>query len=1522
MAVVLDPVTVYSSGIVVSAGDTSYAEVLEAGGNDLISATSGGVVAETSMGAGTLLVAESGAIVSGININDEGAVFSGTEVYCSGAEKWYGPAACATFGSIVLVGGTFTGNVASASGGLLGQGGALEGYEGFISVSGGVYDANSATGGGGAILGIGGRTEITDAEFTANSATYGGAVEISQDGGTAQISGGAFTGNSAGYGGAFEVHQGASAYISGAEFMGNQAGSGGAVMVDAYAAQKSYLTLVNATFTKNVAEYGGAVLNDGVLVVSGGEFVANTAEDGRGGALYNNLGTATVSGANFAANMAIYGGAIWQGTRKLTLNDVVLDGNSAIYGGALYANGSGATTIKNASFSGNSAYYDEDYDLGGMGGALYVTAAATVTVTDTIFGDNVAVVNPDNEWDGGCGGAVINYGNLTVTGGEFSGNSAYYGAGLYNQAGAGTPMTVTNANFLNNSATYGGAGICNCWGELVVSGGTYSGNTVEFRDGAGIANWSDATITDAIFMENVAVKGGAIGHTGTTLTVDGAVFGENGATEEGGAIWIMNEWGDSVATLVNCSYTENTAEAGGAIWNGEELTVSGGEFSGNAASDGKGGALYNSGAAVVSGANFVDNTAIYGGAIWHGGETLELADAYVADNTAIYGAALYANGSGATVISAASFEGNRAYYDEDYDLGGMGGALYVTAAATVTVTDTIFDGNVAEVNPDNEWDGGCGGAVINYGNLTVSGGAFNANSAYYGAGLYNQAGAGTPMTVADADFANNSATYGGGAICNCWGELVVSGGTFTSNTVERSDGGAIANWSVATVTDATFTANTAATGGAISNSWSESITIDGALFTGNTATQGGAFWQNSGTATISNTTFTGNTAEAGGAIWNSAEITLDNCTFATASDTIWNSGTITVTGATTFSAEVTNTDDGVFAVALGDAGDPALVNGWSNLAGGTISIIAPDAMTLDAAYRVATGVGDWSGAVALAVGAIEVPGAFEIRDGVVSSGTVLCNGVAYVLGAGDDALALSAEEVEVQSEAKPFSGGGATTLVNGDLAAEWGVGTQCPDGVTLADDTLTGNVLLEIDGTEVGGALFGAAGNYVGTVNIEAKSGTIRNLAAGAEANGSVAGVKLLLAEADVAGVAYAGGFGNVAGETETQIDGGTFAKDFYAGALANYKKTGTVTNTGDIRFTIDGGEFSGNVYGASAVKAGSATTTVHTAGDVTLKLAGGSTAKDDFCCFAGGYATGSAESTTAVYTVGDIDVEISGGSWGKAHGGRGIFGGVFASKVTAEAQDVSITISGGTLGNVYGGGWAQKGGKSIVGDVSITITDGTLANVFGGGSTSTSGGSTSAKNVTITVSGGNITGAIYAKGQTEYDLVASAVVTFTGAADYGCGVYGYDHVDGAASNAALTFNAYTGSFSGDIGGFASVKFAGGTAMTLGTAAADVSNTAWTFDIAERSETLAGTALLDWAAADFAGDTIALDPGTTTPTEWTLIAAASTTAYGTFDVEGIATGLVLDQQIADTGTAWDGWGFTLDESTLKFKHLA
>ena len=399
-------------------------------------------------------------------------------------------------------------------------------------------------------------------------------------------------------------------------------------------------------------------------------------------------------------------------------------------------------------------------------------------------------------------------------------------------------------------------------------------------------------------------------------------------------------------------------------------------------------------------------------------------------------------------------------------------------------------------------------------------------------------------------------------------------------------------------------------------------------------------------------------------------------------------------------------------------------------------------------------------------------------------------------------------------------------------------------------------------------------------------------------------------------------------------------------GSLYNAGKVTGTTSVGNIKATIgektaDEISVKGNVYGASAVKAGTVTTaaTLHTVGDVSLTLRAGTATKSDICVFAGGYATGhDTAKAAAVYTVESVTLNVTGGDWGSAHGGRGIFGGAFASDNTVDGDDangvwakvgsVNLKVSGGTMGNVYGGGWAQKGAKSEVGNVNITVTGGTVTNVFGGGSHSTSGGTTVAGEVTITVSGGTITGDIYARGQLEGDATGTASVIFTGATDFGCGVYGYTYVGGAVGGATLSFAGYTGTFSGKIGGFDSITLDGTTTATFNAKFDDINNAARTFDATKRNADLAGTAFLNWSNADFTGDTITLNLGSGDAVAWNLISTdVGTAVYNKFDVQIDGQSILsetidIGDKIAGTGTAYDGWGFTDDNGMLKFKQLA
>ena len=232
---------------------------------------------------------------------------------------------------------------------------------------------------------------------------------------------------------------------------------------------------------------------------------------------------------------------------------------------------------------------------------------------------------------------------------------------------------------------------------------------------------------------------------------------------------------------------------------------------------------------------------------------------------------------------------------------------------------------------------------------------------------------------------------------------------------------------------------------------------------------------------------------------------------------------------------------------------------------------------------------------------------------------------------------------------------------------------------------------------------------------------------------------------------------------------------------------------------------------------------------------------------------------------------------------------------------------------------------------MNISINGGTVTNVFGGGTHSSSTGSENSAtevtgDVTVTVTGGTIDGAIFARGQSATDTVSGhADVIFSGGDDFGCGVYGYTYVGGEDSSATLSYTDYTGTFYGAIGGFNSVTFDGGTAMDLTTAAGDVSNGKWEFDLSERADTLAGTSLLTWNNADFAGDTVkvAFADAAQAAAGWSI--AAADFAGATFDLwiggSEIATDIAYDTAVGGTGD-WANWKFTSVGGTLKFAEIA
>ena len=190
--------------------------------------------------------------------------------------------------------------------------------------------------------------------FTGNSAEFGGAI---LNNGELSVSDSEFSDNVAGTensdGGGGAIGNFGELTISNSAFTGNSAEFGGSIL------NNDELTISNSVFTRSSALIGGAIYNGGELSVADSEFsdnVADTAaDDSIGGAIFNNeYGTITNTGSIFTRNSAQFGGAI--GNRgELTITNSTFARNSAAYaGGSIYVL-TGTATLTHLTLADNTA---------------------------------------------------------------------------------------------------------------------------------------------------------------------------------------------------------------------------------------------------------------------------------------------------------------------------------------------------------------------------------------------------------------------------------------------------------------------------------------------------------------------------------------------------------------------------------------------------------------------------------------------------------------------------------------------------------------------------------------------------------------------------------------------------------------------------------------------------------------------------------------------------------------------------------------------------------------------------------------------------------------------------------------------------------------------------------------------------------------------------------------------------------------------------------------------------------------
>lgn len=277
-------------------------------------------------------------------------------------------------------------------------------------------------------------------------------------------------------------------------------------------------TVKNCRFVSNRAEKdgGGIFTYNASPSVTDCTFVENSAgEHGGGMHIWWNASSPVLTNCTFSSNTAYWGGGVctYLSAAPKFIECVFEHNFASGYGGAMFHE-DGRPEVLRSVFSGNRAVLD--------GGAIYTKGGAAKTIKDSTFSQNSAGQN---------GGAMYNqyvFGGLSITGSTFFGNMAQAGGGALYNFSASSPV-ITNCTFSENGATAGGGIFTTNSSNPVLLNCTFAGNRADFGGRAlHVRQSSNPVATNCIFWGNGSAFGQIQIENTATLTATYSITDQPG----------------------------------------------------------------------------------------------------------------------------------------------------------------------------------------------------------------------------------------------------------------------------------------------------------------------------------------------------------------------------------------------------------------------------------------------------------------------------------------------------------------------------------------------------------------------------------------------------------------------------------------------------------------------------------------------------------------------------------------------------------------------------------------------------------------------------------------------------------------------------------------------------------------------------------------------------------------------------------------------------------------------------------
>lgn len=468
------------------------------------------------------------------------------------------------------------------------------------------------------------------------------------------------------------------------------------------------IAAANANVEESLVSFDSTLFNTAQTIsLTGGELVfANARRITIGGTGANLV---TVSGNNQSRVFRIGRDSI------IDINGLTITGGNGAggefsgNGGAILvgANSNSTLTLTNCVISNNQA---------SVGGGIYGFGLATINIVNSTITANTAIDNP------GGGGIYFYLGTLNITNSTVSNNTTtftYSSGGGINIGSSSATLNLINSTVSGNSTKSGGGGISG-GGTIVITGSTLSNNRADSGSGGGIYNGGILTVTDSFITDNKAIEstsnstGGGILNIGRA-TINNSIIGNNTAPNGGGVATSNN------LTMTAVTVSGNTANSnGGGIYNNTSgsiitpLTINNSLITGNKATGGFGGGIYNRSLFNATNTVISNNTSNTGGGAgfnvsFSETTTLTLTNSLVANNFSNASGGAFQNQSGTINFTNSTISGNRAR--------GSGGGVLSTQNGTINLLHATVAFNIAGTT-----GGGIrnSGAIVNARNTIIA----------------------------------------------------------------------------------------------------------------------------------------------------------------------------------------------------------------------------------------------------------------------------------------------------------------------------------------------------------------------------------------------------------------------------------------------------------------------------------------------------------------------------------------------------------------------------------------------------------------------------------------------------------------------------------------------------------------------------------------------------------------------------------------------------------------------------------